>query len=137
MPLFYRGETQGYFAKCGEWPWSSYGAMMGAVSPPGWLETAGLLTAFARRRAIARERYQAFVFDGMNAESIWTALNAQAFLRDDDFVARSLRHVDAQDDVNILKAQRRAPPPALEMIARTHSARDEAVVACHASGGYS
>ncbi|MDA3919588.1 MAG: hypothetical protein PF501_02725 [Salinisphaera sp.] len=120
-----------------EWPWSSYGAMMGVVSSPGWLATDGLLAAFGTRRAIARKRYQAFVFDGMNAESIWTGLKAQAFLGDDSFVASSLKHANAHDDVNIPKAQRRAPPPALDMIACKHSTRDEAIVACHASGGYS
>jgi putative transposase len=121
----------------GEWPWSSYAAMIGGVLSPGWLETDGLLAAFAKRRVIARERYRAFVFEGMNAESIWINLKAQAFLGDDDFVARSLKYASVDDDVNIPKAQRRAPPPPLDVIARRHPTRDEAIVACHANGGYS
>ena len=120
-----------------QWPWSSYAAMMGLAPSPAWLATDELLAAFGKRRGIARQRYRAFVLEGVHEGSIWTDLKAQAFLGDDDFVARSLKHADAQDDVNIPKAQRRAPPPALDVIARTHPTRDEAIVACYASGGYS
>jgi len=121
----------------GEWPWSSYAAMVGVASLPPWLATDGLLAAFSQRRATAIRRYIRFVSEGMDAESIWQDLKAQAFLGDDDFVTRSLKHADVHDDVNIPKAQRRAPPPPLDAIARAHSARDDAIVAAHASGGYS
>jgi len=96
-----------------------------ALSPPR-LATDGLLGAFATGRATAIKRYGAFVSEGINTEPIWNGLKSQAFLGDDDFVMRHLEYANAQDDVNIPKAQRRAPPPSLEAIA-----------ACHASGGYS
>lgn len=121
----------------GNWPWSSYRAMMGTEAAPEWLATDGLLAAFAKRRSTARQRYMRFVADGIGAESIWSDLNGQAFLGDDGFVARSLRHAGQRDDVNIPKAQRRPPPPSLDAIARKHRARDKAIVAAHASGGYS
>jgi len=101
-----------------------------------WLATDGLLAAFAKRRATARQRYRRFVADGVGAESIWNDGNGQAFLGDDAFVARSLRHAEPRDDVNLPKAQRRPPPPSLDTIARKHRDRDKAIVAAHASGGY-
>ncbi|MES1949175.1 hypothetical protein C84B14_17598 [Salinisphaera sp. C84B14] len=127
----------GMVTRPGAWPWSSYATMMGIVRSPAWLETDGLLAAFGKRRRVARQRYKAFVLDGIDADSIWRNLQAQAFLGDDEFVARSLKHANVQDDVNIPKSQRRAPPPPLDIIARSHATRDEAIVASHASGGYS
>ncbi len=121
----------------GDWPWSSYRAMTAAVGAPEWLATDGLLAAFAKRRSTAVQRYMRFVADGIGADSIWNDLNGQAFLGDDAFVARSLRHAKHQDDVNIPKAQRRPPAPSLDTVARNHRNRDEAIVAAHASGGYS
>jgi REP element-mobilizing transposase RayT len=81
----------------GGWPWSSYAAMVGAASSPTWLATDGLLAAFAQRRTVATQRYIQFVSEGRGAESIWVDLKAQAFLGDDDFVRRSLRHVSVQE----------------------------------------
>lgn len=121
----------------GKWWWSSYRAMIGTEAAPEWLATDGLLAACAKRRSTAVQRYMRFVADGIGAEPIWNDLNGQAFLGDDAFVARSLRHAGKRDDVNIPKAQRRPPPPSLDAIARKHRNRDAAIVAAHASGGYS
>ncbi|MCZ4305723.1 transposase [Zoogloeaceae bacterium G21618-S1] len=121
----------------GAWPWSSYLAMLGAADAPPWLATDGLLAAFAKRRSDAIRRYMKFVAEGVGAEPIWNHLQGQVFLGDDDFVARSLKHAKTADTVNIPKAQRRPPPPALGAIARTHQDRDAAMVAAHATGAYS
>ena len=121
----------------GKWRWSSYRAMVGDASPPDWLATDGLLGAFAKRRAVARERYIRFVAEGKGVDSIWLHLNNQVFLGDDAFVARSLRHEKVKDHVNIPKAQRRPPPASLETITTRCSSRDAAIIAAHATGGYS
>ena len=120
-----------------KWQWSSYRAMIGEVESPDWLATDGLLAAFAKRRSDARRRYQQFVADGKGTESIWEHVMGQVFLGDDAFVAKSLRHARASYDINVPRAQRRAPPPSLARIAAQHATRDEAIVAAHASGGYS
>ncbi|MBL0163827.1 MAG: transposase [Xanthomonadales bacterium] len=120
-----------------KWPWSSYRAMMGEVESPDWLATDDLLAAFAKRRSDARRRYRQFVAEGKGFDSIWQQVTGQVFLGDDAFVARSLRHAKASDDVNVPRAQRRAPPPSLDRIAARHATRDEAIIAAHASGGYS
>ncbi len=74
----------------GEWPWSSYLAMVGKQPSPAWLETDGLLATFGRKRAVAIRRYREFVFQGIGEESIWINLKSQVFLGDEDFVAKSL-----------------------------------------------
>ncbi len=121
----------------GAWPWSSYRAMVGAAPAPPWLATDGLLAAFGRRRAEARRRYMKFVADGVGAEPIWTHLNRQVFLGDNEFVCRMQAYVDLDDEVNVPRAHRRPPPPSLEAIAAKHRDRDAAIVASHATGEYS
>jgi hypothetical protein len=96
-----------------------------------------LLAVFSNQRPAAVRRYRKFVAEGVGAASVWTDLKGQAFLGDDEFVARSLRRSKASRDVNIPKAQRRPPPPSLDGIARKHAGRDDAIVAAHATGGYS
>lgn len=121
----------------GEWPWSSYLAMVGKQPSPPWLETDGLLAAFGQKRAVAIRRYREFVFQGIGGESIWMNLKSQVFLGDEDFVAKSLSHVDGAEDVNVPRAQRRPPPPSLEDIVRSNPDRNAAIIAAYASGGYS
>jgi putative transposase len=48
-----------------------------------------------------------------------------------------LKRIEANEDVNILRAQRRSPPPSLEDIERQCGERNVAMVAAHATGGYS
>jgi REP element-mobilizing transposase RayT len=120
----------------GAWPWSSYLAMIGAQPAPPWLAKDGLLAAFGKRRANAVRRYMAFVAEGVGAEPIWQHLKSQMFLGDEDFVARSLKQIKAGKAVNVPRAQRRPPPP-LQDIERQYGERDAAMVAAHATGGYS
>lgn len=121
----------------GDWSWSSYRAMTGQADRPAWLAVDGLLAAFGQRRLDAAKGYARFVHAGMGDTSVWSHLKGQAFLGDDAFVERCLRHAKTTDDVNLPRAQRRAPPEPLAEIERSSKSRDEAIVAAHASGGYS
>lgn len=121
----------------GDWPWSSYRAMVGQADRPGWLAVDGLLAAFGRQRIDAIKGYVRFVRAGIGDTSVWSHLKGQAFLGDEAFVERALQHAKITDGVNLPKAQRRAPPKPLEEIERTSQTRDEAIVAAHANGGYS
>ena len=47
----------GMVADAGDWPWSSYRAMVGEDRSPEWLEVDGLLGCFGRDRSSARKRY--------------------------------------------------------------------------------
>ena len=121
------------------WPWSSYGASMGAVLAEPFLAVDGLLARFAKRRETARERYARFVAEGIGAPSPWPQVHGQVFLGDEAFVATmqaKLEHPQRQD-VQIPKAQRRTPAPTLAHIAKGAKDRDTAIVAAHGTGAYS
>jgi len=120
------------------WRWSSYLATTGKAKPPPWLAAEDLLAHFASERAAAVRRYRRFVAQGIGADSLWTKLNRQMFLGDDDFVARmQTLHYKGATDTAIPQAQQRPPAPLLEEIARTNPNRDAAIAAAHATGAYS
>ena len=121
----------------GDWPWSSYRAMLGSARP-AWLAVDGLLAMFARQRAAAIRRYVRFVAHGRGLPSIWTKLNRQVFLGDDEFVRRSQAASGSDgEDVNIPRAQRRPPAPQLTVFVTGSRDRDDAMAAAHATGQYS
>jgi putative transposase len=124
-------------ADAGDWPWSSYRAMVGAEPAPEWLAADGLLAAFARSRSEARRRYMRFVADGVGAEPIWTHLNRQVYLGDDAFVARMQAQTEQVDEINVPRAQRRPPAPPLAAIAAAQADRNRAILAAYQTGEYS
>jgi hypothetical protein len=106
----------------GDWPWSSFRAMVGDAPVPGWLATDWLLDQFVKRRTEARRRYRKFVAEG--GASVWSGLRQQIYLGDDSFVAKMQKKVPVQtDQLNIPRAQRRGPAPPLEAIAAEHPER--------------
>lgn len=72
----------------GEWPWSSYLAMIGENEVPRWLETDWLLSCFGKQRKRAVARYTDFVRAGVGLPSVWKNLRHQMFLGGEDFVSR-------------------------------------------------
>jgi putative transposase len=81
----------------GQWPWSSYGAMLAPAVMPGadWLATDKLLAYFApdqqsldrvpdRKRA--QQRYVNHVREGIGLPSVWADLSGQVYLGDEKFV---------------------------------------------------
>jgi putative transposase len=54
----------GMVREAGEWPWSSYRAMIGAAPAPDWLLTDWLLGQFDPHRERARKMYADFVSVG-------------------------------------------------------------------------
>ena len=122
----------------GLWSWSSYNAVIGEALSPPWLATDDLLAQFASQRKQAIRRYDEFVMQGVDQESIWNNLNRQVFLGNDNFVLRMQEKIKANaQDVNIPKAQRRPPAPPLAEIAGAYNSRNEAIVAAYATGEYS
>ena len=128
----------GMVKKPADWAWSSYLASMGLEPAPAWLATDGLLSQFAKRRSLARQRYAQFVAEGVNAASPWQALKGQVYLGDERFVQRMQFHIQTGlDDVQIPKAQRRPAPPSLAKISKQLPNRNAAIKAAHATGVYS
>ncbi|OIO78240.1 MAG: addiction module toxin RelE [Hydrogenophilales bacterium CG03_land_8_20_14_0_80_62_28] len=128
----------GRVKKPNDWAWSSYRASMGLEPAPPWLAEDGLLAMFAKRRSSAQQRYAQFVSEGIKVGSPWAHLKGQVFLGDERFVTRMQAHIQTgKDDVQIPRAQRRPEPPPLAEIAERAPDRNAAIVAAHATGGYS
>lgn len=71
-----------------DWLWSSYGAMVGMVPCPDWLETDWFLGQFSPQRSSAQSQYIDFVRAGVGLPSIWGGLRNQIYLGDAAFVTR-------------------------------------------------
>ncbi len=122
----------------GEWPWSSYRAMVGEGPVPKWLAVDGLLCDFGSKRKQARLRYQRFVQEGVGRRGPWDGLRQQIYLGDEKFVERMQSKAQVSgDELTVPRAQRRSPAPSLATLAAGHGERDAAIVAAYATGAYS
>lgn len=121
----------------GQYPWSSYRAMIGKATLPAWLETDFLLSQLAQRRSEARQRYVRFVAEGKNQPKIWQHLRGQIYLGDENFVKKLHRRVTAGERLKeIPRAQRRPDPRPLDHYLRHTHDRKHAMTAAYQSGGY-
>ncbi|MEA3276049.1 MAG: hypothetical protein U9Q81_12300 [Pseudomonadota bacterium] len=121
----------------GDWPWSSYRAMIGEQAAPEWLETRPILAAFGETEAEAVERYVRFVAEGTGQPSPWGQLKQQVFLGSDAFVDAMRRKVPTGRDLReIPQAKVRPIAKPLAHYARKHPDRNGAIAAAYASGGY-
>ena len=137
----------------GDWPWSSYAAMLAPAWLPGpeWLATEKLLAYFAPAqpqpfdRKTAQQRYADFVQEGMGLPSVCEALTGQVYLGDEKFVTTMVelteqnpqgrRKVDSHKEIP--HAQRR--PVALRLQdfeAQNPNNRNAAIRAAFATGDY-
>ena len=121
------------------WPWSSYNATLGVERAPKWLKVDALLGQFGQPRAVARRRYRSFVAEGIGRKSLWSKLEGQIYLGDEQFIKRMQARLDDEkvNDVNIPRAQRHGPAPPLEVIRRQYKDKKKAVVAAYETGAYS
>ncbi|MCW8918343.1 MAG: transposase [Gammaproteobacteria bacterium] len=128
----------GLVAQPGDWPWSSYRAVVGEEAPPKWLATTVVLAQFGGTRPVARNRYRNFVAAGHSTDSVWANLRQQIYLGNEAFVEQSQAKAKVEgDELSIPQVQRRAPAPSLEVIAGRHSERNTAIAAAYATGAYS
>ena len=68
-----------------DWPWSSYRAMLGRVTPPAWLQVQWLLSQFGDDARTAVASYIHHVRAGVNLPSVWDQLQGQLYLGDAKF----------------------------------------------------
>jgi len=121
-----------------QWPWSSYRATIGLVLPRGGLNTAWLLSGFAKRKSTAIERYKQFVSEGKNQPSPWEALSNQIFLGNEEFITEVKKHIpDDKDLSEMTSAQKRPIAKPLSYYKAKHKFRDDGISAAFDSGGYS
>lgn len=116
----------GIVAKPDQWPWSSYPAMIGLVSPPPFLDCSLLLAlASPADPKDGANRFQQFVLE---ADALTLRLGRDAILGDDAFVARFQSYrVDASREVP--RRERRRDLESIFRGAVTRAARNAAIVA--------
>jgi len=121
-----------------DWPWSSYRATTGVAELQGGLNIDCLLSAFAKRKSTAIERYKAFVAEWKRQPSPWEELTNLIFLGSAKFITKVLKHMP--DDIDLSEAPTSQKRPLVKPLAYYSSHihdRDKAIVAAFESGGYS
>lgn len=131
----------GMVSDAAAWRWSSYSAMLDSGSAPAWLLTDALLSRFGRTRQNAVTHFEAYVRAGVAAPSVWRHLRQQVYLGDEAFVTQALRRAEASDtgpnqEIEVPRAQRRAPALPLPRFAAMGLPRDEAMTRAYATGAY-
>jgi len=120
-----------------DWPWSSFRAIVGRAESPAWLYNDWLLSVFGRHKADAIARYLEFVSEGMHHASIWSDLNQQIYLGDDQFVERVQSMINLEQDLSeIPAAQSRPRAKPLHVYLRLEQDRNRAIARAYQSGGY-
>ncbi len=140
----------------GQWPWSSYGAMLAPGWLPGadWLATDKLLAYFApgqqspdrlTDREKAQLHYVEHVREGIGLPSVWQDLCGQVYLGDEKFVNKMSAMADqspqgaraGRSRLEIPHAQRRPVPlPLQSYIEQYPNNRNAAIQAAFATGNY-
>lgn len=127
----------GMVGDAGDWPWSSYHAMLGTAPAPEWLATDWLLAQFASDLATARRLYIDYVRAGVGLPSVWDQLTGQIYLGSEEFVREAQAAFDGVLEVaEVPRLQRRPPAEALEVYRDRHGNRNAAICAAFASGAY-
>ncbi|WP_139558803.1 transposase [Methylotetracoccus oryzae] len=106
----------GIVSEASRWPWSSYRATAGLASRPNWVAADAVLALFGAERAVARDRYRAFVAGGTSQPAPWANLTGQIFLGTDDFLTRMQTRVASHATANVPRAQRQLLRPSADQI---------------------
>ena len=126
----------GIVADAGQWPWSSYAAMVGKAPAPPWFQTDWILGQFGQDRAAAVQGYMDFVRAGMGLPSLWNQVKGQVYLGSDAFLQQMQTFADKSNFSEIPRAQRRPLAKPLEFYRDTIADRKAAMAAAYASGDY-
>jgi REP element-mobilizing transposase RayT len=122
--------------QAGQWPWSSYRAMVGKEAAPDYLTVDWVLGQFSENKRKAQERYHVFVTEGMRSESPWNALKGQVLLGSEQFVDRHRNRLKEAGKIKeIPRRQRYAGRPRLEEIFKG-SSREQSIYQAHVDYGY-
>jgi len=127
----------GIVTQAGDWSWSSYCAMVGASSRPGWLQTDWVLGQFGNTRDQAVTAYMDFVRTGVEQPSTWESLRGQVYLGSEVFVNRMQTLVtDRSAMAEIPRIQRRPLAKSLAYYRDTMADPKAAMAAAYATGDY-
>lgn len=128
----------GMVPEAGDWPWSSYRAMVGEAPAPDWLVTDWILGQFDQERFPARVGYAAFVREGVGQPSVWEGLRHQVFLGSEAFAERHCASTRPPERLReVPRAQRRPLAKPLADFARRYPDRHEAMARAFQTSVYS
>lgn len=120
----------------GHWIWSSYGAIVGDIDAPAWLQRDAVLGQFGSDRDTATHAFQAFVLEGVGQESPFHAVRNQIFLGDEEFCRLAARQEFRGDLLEIKRAQRQAIARPLSDYFTLYPNRTEAMAQAYLSHAY-
>ena len=104
-------------ADAADWPWSSYGAMVGSTSRQKWLQTDWILGQFSRSRGRAVVGYVDFVRAGVGQPGLWESLRGQIFFGSDAFID-SMQQI-AADQMTVAEIPRVQRRPLARLVVLT------------------
>lgn len=120
----------------GQYQWSSYRAMIGKDSCPDWLGREQLLGYFGERMPIARREFVQFVRNGNGHSELWSKLQNQLYLGDENFITKMQEYrKDNGDPGEIPRIQRRDVVRSLAYYSE-HYPEKVAIKKAYESGGY-
>ncbi len=123
----------------GDWPWSSYRAMIDKAPSPNWLQTDWILGHFGQSRERARQGYIDFVRAGVGLPGVWDQLQGQIYLGSDAFIAHAQKAITSSEMLKeIPRAQRRPPAkPLMDYQTEFAYAPSTGMALAYLSGDYS
>jgi REP element-mobilizing transposase RayT len=116
------------------WRWSSFRSTAGLESVPGFLTTQWILGQFGDNLEGVRQRYVAFVQDGLQCPSPWKGLRGGVMLGEDHFVER-FRGESSEfiESLEVPKLQRLAHRPSLEELFAEREDQEGLSLSAHAA----
>ncbi|MBV5330659.1 MAG: transposase, partial [Chlorobium sp.] len=120
-----------------DWPWSSYGAVVGTAGRPEWLQTDLILAHFGRSRGKAITGFVDFVRAGVDQPGLWQSLRGQVYLGSKAFIEQvQQRGADQSTVLEIPRIQRRPLARPLAEYRETIVDTQEAMATAYATGDY-
>jgi REP element-mobilizing transposase RayT len=128
----------GMVSNIGDWPWSSYPAMVGQAPSPAWLQTDWILGQFGQQRNRARSAYMDFVHAGVGLPSVWDHLKGQIYLGSEAFISRMQSSVSPEQSLDEIPRMQRRPLAKPLVQYRTEYANDprKGIAVAYLTGDY-
>lgn len=121
-----------------DWPWSSYRATAGLVTPVKGLVVDWILSSFSRRKSVAVVRYREFVARGKTQPKPWEQLKNQIYLGSDEFIDEIQCNIALTTNLDeVPSARKRQVAKPLKYYEKRYPERDTAITMAYASGEYS
>lgn len=121
----------------GQYPWSSYRAMINKVIAPDWLAKYEILAHFGEREVIAQKHFIKFIRDAKKQSPLWEQLRQQLYLGDEQFVQQQQKKQASDKDLSeIPKIQKIQTTKPLDVYVKKYSQRNDAIYAAYESGRY-